>query len=109
VSKKRDLDLTNTKKLFALLQGTVPDDCRIAQDSVPHLTPDQAWTVIWWLGNQYWQVPDHIERCDICGDLHDTEAGGECLDGGEPPYSVCDECICDESVEAKRATKPTEE
>jgi len=95
-------DLKHTNALFDLLQGRVPDDCKIKASHVPHLTPDQAWTVIWWLGNQYWQVTDHIERCDVCGDLYDTHCGGECLDWGETPYHVCDECVHDDVVEAKR-------
>lgn len=98
-------DLKNTNVLFDLLQGQVPDDCKIEASRVPYLTPDQAWTVIWWLGNQYWQVTDYIERCDVCRDLFDTRCGGECLDWGEAPYHVCDECRYDDVVEAKRAEK----
>ena len=69
-------DLAKTEKLFALLQGTVPDGCQIVEEHVPNLTADQAWTAIRYLGNQYWQVPDFIERCDVCGDLYDSEAEG---------------------------------
>jgi hypothetical protein len=98
--KKDDLELT--QKLFDLLQGHVPDDCRIAPEAVPNLTPDQAWTVIWWLGNQYWQVTDRIDRCNICGELYDDYYSGECLDWGEPPYHVCDGCTYDEAVVEKR-------
>jgi len=60
---------------------------------VPQLTADQAWTVIWYLGNQYWQVPDFIERCDVCGDLFDSEQEGGYHEEG-PPYHYCDTCWC---------------
>lgn len=99
-------ELEKTQALFDLLRGEIPDDCRIEPDCIPRLTADQAWCVIWWLGNQYWQVPDFIEMCGVCGRLFNTEESGECLDWGEPPYHVCDGCTYDESVEAKRATNP---
>ena len=102
MTEKRDnLELAN--KFFDFLQGTIPDGYHLAADDVPHLTPAQAWTVIWYLGNQYWQVPDHIERCDICGCLFDSNREGVCLDWGEAPYHACDGCEYDPAIEEKRS------
>ena len=100
--EKRD-NLALANELFDFLQGTVPDGYKLAADDVPHLTPAQAWTVIWYLGNQYWQVPDHIERCDICGELFDSNRDGVCLDWGEAPYHACDDCEYDDAVVEKRS------
>ena len=85
-------DLAKTQELFAFLQGTVPEGTIIAPGHVPNLTPDQAWTVVWFLGNQYWQVTDRIDRCEVCGDLYNSACGGETLDFGNAPYSFCETC-----------------
>jgi hypothetical protein len=91
-----------TQELFDFLQGEVPENCRIDPARVPRLSSDQAWTVIWYLGNQYWQVTDHIERCGVCGDLFDTHSGGDCLDYGKPPYHFCENCCWGPEYAAKK-------
>ena len=103
---EKSTELERTQELFEFLRGTVPDDCKIEYSHVPKLSPDQAWTVIWYLGNQYWQVPDFIERCDVCGDLFDSEREGECLDYGEAPYHFCDTCRDGDECNAKREKDP---
>ena len=95
-------DLETTEELFAFLQGNVPEGYQLESDAVPKLTADQAWTVIWYLGELHWQVTDHIERCDVCGALYDTHGEGDCLDYGEAPYSFCDGCIYSTEYQDKR-------
>lgn len=85
-----DDDLNKTKELYAFLQGEVPASCSIAADDIPRLTPVQAWTVIWYLGNQYWRVTDCVERCGECGELFDTERGGQIRE--TEPFNLCDNC-----------------
>lgn len=92
-----DKDLANTLELFLFLQGMVPSGYNIPEERAPKLTADQAWTVIWYLGNKYWQVRDCIERCCVCGEIYDSERGGQCLDFGAAPYHFCDGC--DEGAE----------
>lgn len=65
-----DDDLNKTEELYAILQGEVPASCSIAADSIPRLTPDQAWTVIWY--------------------LFDTERGGQIRE--TEPFYLCDNC-----------------
>jgi hypothetical protein len=101
MSEKNDKDLAKTQELFALLQGESPEGCTIKPDHMPKLTPDQAWTVIWWLGNQYWQPTDAVERCDVCGDLYHSWQEGECMDYGNAPYHFCDACRDGEEARAK--------
>lgn len=86
-----DTDLDRMQQLYDFLQGTVPKGYQISEADVPHLSADQAWTVCWYLGNQYWQVSDEIERCEVCGVLYDSRSEGTVVDDG-PPYSLCDEC-----------------
>jgi hypothetical protein len=86
-------ELEKTEELFNFLQGETPESCKIDEAHVPNLTPEQAWTVIWYLGNKYWQVKDYIERCGVCGDLYNSEESGDCLDYGSAPYFFCGGCL----------------
>ena len=85
-------DLEVAQELFEFLQGKIPDGCKIAESAVPKLTPDQAYTVLWWLGSGYIQISDYINRCDICGDLYDSNDSGWCFDFGKSPIFFCDAC-----------------
>lgn len=95
-------ELERVEELFDLLRGEVPEGCEIPESDVPKLTPEQAWTVIWWLGNQYWAVPDFIERCDICGGIFNSEAEGGFTEDG-PPYHFCGACDSDREVNEVKA------
>ena len=95
-------NLERTEKLFEFLQGNVPEGYHLDDAQVPKLTPEQAWTVVWYLGELNWKVTDHIERCDVCGNLFDANQEGECLDFGEPPHHFCCYCACKPEYEAKR-------
>lgn len=105
-AEKTDRD--RVEELFLFLKGEIPDGVTIGPESVPKLTDKQAWTVVWYLGNQYWAVPDTIERCGVCGEIYDTEESGACLDYGEEPFHFCDGCIGGEVFVAKVAKKPSE-
>lgn len=95
-------ELAQTQELFDFLQGRLPERCVVSEERLPKLTPDQAWTVIWFLGGLYWQVPDYIERCDVCGDLYHSHTEGECMDFGNGPYQFCGNCIDSDEARAKR-------
>ncbi len=99
-------DIEQTQELFDFLQGTVPDAYKIATDHVPSLTPDQAWTVVWYIQELHWQLADRIERCNVCGYLYDSEAEGDCLDYGDAPYLFCDDCMGGTEYEKKKETAP---
>lgn len=81
--------LEAAEELFAFLQGEVPKGY---QCKAPQLDAEDAWTVMWYIQNQHRQFVDHIDRCDVCGDLYDSEAEGACIDGGELPYHFCEDC-----------------
>lgn len=86
--------LERTEELFEFLQGTVPDGHRIDAEHIPHLTAEQAWTVIWYLSELHWQVPDHIERCDACGSLFDTNDSGVGIEINDLTRYFCDNAPC---------------
>ena len=102
MSDKNETDRKNTEELYDFLQGTIPDGYSIEPSHIPHLTPDQAWTVIWYLGNKYWQVTDRVARCEICGAIYNEWCEGECLDGGPAPYHFCGNCLDGEEAQQKR-------
>lgn len=104
MNKKSDLE--RTEELSAFLQGEIPEGCHIARSHIPKLTADQAWTVIWYLGNQYWQVPDHVDRCDVCGTVYDDWEEGACLDYGTDPYNFCEACMEGDVYARKAARDP---
>jgi hypothetical protein len=93
MSAENDNDLERTQKLYEFLQGQIPEGYTVSRKLIPRLTAAQAWTVVWYLGNQYWKVPDTVERCDVCGDLFHTWQSGTCLDYGKAPYHFCDDCM----------------
>jgi len=105
--KDKDMDpLALTEELFALLQGKVPEGYKIKRRHVPRLTEEQAWTVIWYLGELHQQIPDFIERCDVCGTLYNRNSSGDCFDYGRAPYDFCDNCMDTEQWYKKARRNP---
>jgi hypothetical protein len=105
MSEENDKDLERTQEFFEFLQGKLPDGVTVPKKEIPKLSADQAWTVIWYLGNQYWQVTDRVERCDVCGDLYHSWQGGYTLDFGQSPYSFCDSCMESEEFTKKEKSR----
>ena len=105
MSEQNDKDLKLTEELFEFLQGKMPEGTKVPRKERPKLTADQAWTVIWYLGNQYWQVTDRVERCEVCGELFHTWQGGGCLEYGKAPYHFCDSCMSSDEYARKAADK----
>lgn len=105
MSEKNDQDLKFTQELYDFLQGNQPQGYKVKRSTMPKLSPDQAWTVIWYLGNQYWQVTDRVERCEVCGELFHTWQSGTCLDFGKAPYHFCDSCMMSDEYEKKKSSK----
>jgi len=83
--------LATAQTLFDFLRGRVPDGYKLAEHRVPHLTPDQAWCVVWYVQELHMQLSDAIERCDVCGDLFDSNREGGYAEDG-PPWHFCEAC-----------------
>lgn len=86
--KNKPDDVDRVRELFSFLQGTVPPGYHVQDERVPQLTADQAWAVVWYVQELHWQVPDSIERCDLCGELFDSDAEGGYTDDG-PQHDFC--------------------
>ncbi len=83
--------LDRVQELYGFLQGEVPEGYKIRPRRVPRLTADQAWTVVWYVQEMHWKVPDYIERCNVCGELFNTRCEGGYTENG-PPFHLCDSC-----------------
>jgi len=59
------LSLDETEELSEFLQGKKPEGYHL--NTMPHLTEEQAWTVIYVLQEKFRLIPDHYEKCDKCG------------------------------------------
>lgn len=106
MSEQNEKDLERTQELYDFLQGKMPEDLQVRKVNRPKLTPDQAWTVVWYLGNLDWQVTDRIEKCEVCGDLYHSWEEGGCLDYGKSPYLFCGTCVEGDEYAAKEKRKP---
>lgn len=60
-----------------LAEGRLPDGVKCFQ---PKMSRKHAFSVIWFLQEIIHCLPDHIEQCDGCSDLFDTDSEGYCLD-----------------------------
>lgn len=87
-------DMERIEKFFSFLQGDVPPHVQMSDDTTPKLTPDQAWSVIWFLQEVCHVLPVKFQRCDCCGDLYDSYRGGDYNEAG-PLYRFCasDSCL----------------
>lgn len=106
MSQEYDKELELTRELFAWLQGEQSTEAERRKWKTPKLSSDQAWSVIHHLGNLYWQVPDAVDRCDVCGDLYHSSQEGRCLDFGRAPYHFCESCMSEDEFVKKNARNP---
>lgn len=94
--------LDKVNELYLYLQDKeIPDGIHVKPR--PKLSQNKAWSLIWFLQEVTHCLPDHIERCGVCGDLYNSNAEGFCLDdqyelnGKELPKKYwglyCDGCV----------------
>ena len=90
---KPDITLDQVDELNIFLQGKgLPDGIELKpKKTIPKLTEDQAWSVIWFLQEHLRVLPDVYEKCDVCGDLYNSEEGGMYQE--KKPYHRCEGCL----------------
>jgi hypothetical protein len=99
---KRELtDLEWCNELYDYLQNKpLPEESGIPNTSGIKLSDTEAFRVIWFLQEHLRVLPDNIERCDVCGDLYDSNQEGthleEPFDGNHSFCSCCNSDIPDE-------------
>jgi hypothetical protein len=84
-------DIEWVNEFYQFLQGELPSG--IGMSNRPKLSRKVAFSIIWYLQEKFPIIPDHIEQCDVCGELYDEYAEGHhseltgknyCSEGCEP-------------------------
>jgi len=76
-SNKKDwTDLQWLNEFYKFLQGELPEGMRLQKGHKPNMSEKKAFTIVWYLQEHIRILPDNIERCDICGDLYDSNSEG---------------------------------
>lgn len=88
---RTDSDLEWINEFYEFLQGNNPESIRISRGHQPKLSQKQAFTIIWYLQEHFSILPDHIERCNTCGDLYNSWSSGIYWESKGKHY--CD-CCC---------------
>lgn len=72
---RTDSDLDKVVEFYEFLQGNSP---KCINDGKPliKLSKNKAFNIIWYLQEHFSIIPDHIEKCSICGDLYGRCSAG---------------------------------
>lgn len=75
--KRTDSDLDKINEFYRFLTGEeMPDTISVNLGRKPKMSEKKAFVIIWYLQEHLSIFPDHIERCDTCGGLFDTNSEG---------------------------------
>lgn len=76
VNLARDaITIKEVDKFYRFLQGELPSELHMTRH--PHMSPRQAYRVIYYLQEIMGILPDTYERCCTCGDLYDSMNEGD--------------------------------
>lgn len=74
---REDSDLEKTNEFYRFLTGEeMPEKISMTRGHKPKMSEKKAFAIIWYLQEHLSILPDHIERCDICGELYDEYSSG---------------------------------
>lgn len=97
---RTDSDLEKVQEFYKFLQGEVPNGIVVNETTTLNLTPETAFTIIWYLQEHLSVFPDNIEKCSICGELYDSYSEGYHSEKRDLfMCSSCDDGIDDDEVE----------
>lgn len=63
-------------EFYGFLQGELPNGIRLGKKGTLKLTPDQAFSIIWYLQEHFPILPDNIDKCSVCDRLYDSYSEG---------------------------------
>ena len=76
------IEITQIQELMDMLTGKrLPKGMSIPDDERPHLSPKQAFAVVWFLQEQTLVLPDNFEQCHVCLEVFDAHSEGHYVDG----------------------------
>ena len=74
---KQISNIEEIRKFYRFLTGEeIPEGIKLAKGYKPKMSEKKAFSIIWYLQERMHILPDTIERCDVCGELYDTECEG---------------------------------
>ncbi|MEN6413455.1 MAG: hypothetical protein ABFC84_11985 [Veillonellales bacterium] len=97
-NNKDDLDWVN--EFYKFLMGEIPNGIYFGKGHAVKLSPNKAYSIIYYLQEHFSLLPDTIEQCSKCKDLYDSCSSGYYSDENEKFY--CDNCM-PEFVHDKRS------
>ena len=78
------IELEQIQAFMDMLTGeSLPDGMIMARQ--PHLSRQEAFSVVWFLQEHLRVLPDHYEICHVCAELFDARRGGYSVDGTDNP------------------------
>lgn len=86
-------DMQWVEEFYEFLQGEIPENIHLADESKLHLTSKQARTIVWYLQEHFCVFPDNIEMCDECCGLYDSDCAGVYYEiEGKQYCEACEHC-----------------
>lgn len=74
---RNDSDLEKIDEFYRFLTGDeIPEGLSFPRGYAPKMSEKKAMSIIWYLQEHLSILPDHIERCDVCGSLYDSHSSG---------------------------------
>ena len=70
--------LDKVTEFYDFLKGELPEG--IGMPNNPKIEEGQAFIIIWYLQEHFRIIPDCIDRCDVCGNLYDSDCSGNYTD-----------------------------
>jgi hypothetical protein len=89
--------IENVTELYNYLQGKQRPSGFTDGLLMPQLSEEMAWEIIYVLQEGLRIIPDHIERCDNCGELYDTWSSGQ-------HFELEGKCYCDGCLYTSKTT-----
>ena len=74
---RTDNDLKKVREFYRFLTGEeIPKCMSFTRGHAPKMSEKKAFSIIWYLQEHLSILPDTIERCDVCGELYDSNSEG---------------------------------
>ena len=69
-----EITLEEVQELYDFLKGHLPKE--ITMKDPPQLSPELAFSIVWFLQEHMGIIPDKFERCSVCNSIYDADDGG---------------------------------
>lgn len=81
------------REFNSFLLGELPEGISIPDENLVKLTPNQAYSVLWYLREHFSILPDNFTKCDNCNYIFDDGKEGYYSEiGNEIGHAFCAGC-----------------